>query len=247
MMEIGLYGLGAAKQFHALHPECTLVVFEAEGDIGGTWASHRIYPGLRSNNLHGTFEFPDFPMSPELFGIRSGEHIPGMVINAYLKAYADRFGIRNLIRLNTKVTVAEHQSPPKGGWFLTVSGSSEEESRVFARRLIISTGLTSEPFVPYFEGQETYGGKVFHGKHFLQNQDTIKAGTSVTVLGGSKLAWDAVYMYATAGVKVNWVIRGTLIEVLALNMTLLTRTRLSVRTRPLLDVASLCNTIQKMD
>jgi hypothetical protein len=30
----------------------------------------------------------------------------------------------------------------------------------------------------------------------------------VTVFGGTKLAWDAIYNYATNGIQVDWVIRG---------------------------------------
>ncbi|KAL2677357.1 hypothetical protein Neosp_011126 [[Neocosmospora] mangrovei] len=203
----GWYGLAAAKQYHCTSPEDSLVVFESEATLGGTWAEHRLYPGLKSNNQLGTFEYPDFPMDSATFNINPGEHIPGGTINAYLNAYAAKFGINDLIRVKTKVLVAEHQDTAEGGWVLTVAGSNEEETKVYARRLIIATGLTSEAFLPHFDGQEVFGGKIFHGKDFLQNKDTIQAGKSVTVFGGSKFAWDAVYAYVTAGVKVNWVIR----------------------------------------
>ena len=46
--------------------------------IGGVWAKERIYPGLRSNNLLGTFELPSYPVHKEL-GVKPGEHIPGEV------------------------------------------------------------------------------------------------------------------------------------------------------------------------
>lgn len=146
-------------------------------------------------------------MDSETFGVKPLEYIPGAVLHAYLEAYAANFGIDNLIRFNSKVTVAEHQDTKEGGWTLTVVGPDRKETKVFARKLIVASGLTSEAFLPRFEGQETFGGKVFHGRDFLQNRDTIKEGNTVTILGGTKLAWDAVYAYATAGVKVNWVIR----------------------------------------
>ncbi|KAL6359944.1 hypothetical protein LRP88_05640 [Fusarium phalaenopsidis] len=204
----GWYGLAAAKQYHCTCPDDSLVVFESEATLGGTWADHRLYPGLKSNNLLGGYEYPDFPMDSATFNIQPGEHIPGGVINAYLKAYAVKFGIIDLIRVKTKVLVAEHQDTAEGGWVLTVAGS-KEETKVYTRRLIIATGLTSEAFLPHFDGQEVFGGKIFHGKYFLQNKDTIQAGKSVTVFGGTKFAWDAVYAYVTAGVKVNWVIRSS--------------------------------------
>lgn len=140
-------------------------------------------------------------MDSATFGVKTGEHIPGTVVNAYLNAYAAKFHIADLIRFNTKVTAAKHCDI--GGWELSIG----EGERVFARRLILATGLTSTEFLPHFEGQETFGGLIFHSKHFLQNKDTIEQCKSVTVFGGGKFAWDAVYLYAMAGVKVNWVIR----------------------------------------
>ncbi|KAI9151458.1 FAD-dependent monooxygenase DEP4 [Paramyrothecium foliicola] len=206
----GWYGLAAAKQFRCLNPYSSLVIFEREASIGGTWADHRIYPGVKSNNLLSGYEYPDYPMEEEKFGVKPNQHIPGSVLNAYLKSYAAHFGIAELVRFNSDVAVAEHMDTEEGGWELTVvDAKSQQQSRVFARRLIIATGQTSEAFLPHFAGQETFGGKIFHGKDFLKNRDTIKEGSSVTVFGGTKLAWDAVYAYATAGVKVVWVIRYT--------------------------------------
>jgi cation diffusion facilitator CzcD-associated flavoprotein CzcO len=203
----GWYGLAAAKQYHCTQPEKSLAVLDSEASLGGTWADHRLYPGLKSNNLLGTYEYPDFPMDTETFGVKVNEHIPGPVINRYLKAYADKFGIADFVRLQTKVSVAEHRDTTEGGWVLTVVDEKQQESKLFARRLILATGRTSDPFLPHFAGQETFGGRVFHGKQFLENRDTLQTAKAVTVFGASKSAWDAVYAYATAGVKVNWIIR----------------------------------------
>ncbi|KAI2629910.1 FAD/NAD(P)-binding domain-containing protein [Hypoxylon sp. NC1633] len=145
-------------------------------------------------------------MNPDDFDVKVGEHITGKAVNAYLKSYAAHFGIGDLIRLEHKVIVVEHQDTSEGGWFLTAA-TPTGESKIFARRLIIATGLTSEAFLPHFEGQETFGGKLFHSKDFQKNSDTVKTAKAVTVFGATKSAWDAVYAYAVAGVKVNWIIR----------------------------------------
>ncbi|PNY26632.1 FAD-containing monooxygenase EthA [Tolypocladium capitatum] len=205
----GWYGLGAAKQYHCTRPEDSMAVLDVQSSLGGTWADERLYPDLKSNNLVGTYEFPDFPMDRDQFKIKTGEHIPGEVVNAYLKAYAANFGIDGLVRLETKVLVAEHQGTDRGGWILTIANPKHKESKLYARRLIIATGLTSEAFVPHFDGQETFGGRIFHGKHFPQNRDTLRTAKSATVFGSSKFAWDAVYSYAKAGVKVDWIIRSS--------------------------------------
>lgn len=205
----GWYGLAAAKQYRAVHPNDSLVVFDPQSSVGGTWANERLYPDLKSNNLLGTYEYPDFPMDPKVFDVKPGQYIPGEVTNTYLKAYVEKFNLGSSIRLQTKITVAEHQDTPKGGWILTVVNQEGRESKVFAKRLIVATGLTSEPFMPHFEGQENFGGRVFHSKYFQQNRDTIKTSKSVTVFGATKFGFDAAYTYATAGVQVNWVIRSS--------------------------------------
>lgn len=148
-------------------------------------------------------------MDFEVFGVKKNEHIPGAVLNAYHKAYATEFGITPLIRFTTKVLVAEHMGIEEGGWELTVLNSETNvETKLYTRRLIVATGQTSEAFVPHFDGQETFGGPIFHGKDWPLYADTIKKGTTITVFGGTKFAWDAVYQYASAGARVNWVIRG---------------------------------------
>lgn len=184
-------------------------MLDSSATAGGTWAAHRLYPGLKSNNMLGTYEYPDFPMDPEAFGVQPGQHIPGTVIHDYLTKYAQKFGVFDKIRFQHKVDVVEHQE--SGGWIVTardVSAEKEKEVTILAKRLVVATGLTSEAFLPHFDGQEEFGAPIFHGKDFLQYADTFNTAKSVTVFGGTKTAWDLVYQYATKGISVNWVIRG---------------------------------------
>ncbi|KAI0204440.1 hypothetical protein F4808DRAFT_342640 [Astrocystis sublimbata] len=206
----GWYGLAAASQFHSTQPEKSLVILDAQTSIGGTWAEERLYPMLKSNNLLGTYEYPGFPMSSDKFDVKAGEHMKGTALNSYLKAYAEHKGIAKLIRFNHKLLSAEHRDTHDGGWVLTIAEPRKGEKKAFARHLIVATGMTSEPFLPHFDGQEEFkgaGGMIFHGKHFKQNSKTMETAQAITVFGATKSGWDAVYAYATAGVTVNWVIR----------------------------------------
>lgn len=147
-------------------------------------------------------------MSSDRFDVKRGEHMSGSAIQTYLKAYAKKSGFSDTIQLNTKVLSAEHQETNDGGWVLTLAITDPSATKkVFAKKLIIATGLTSEAFLPHFDGQEVFGGRIFHSKHFQQNSNTLKTAKAVTIFGATKFAWDAAYAYATAGVKVNWVIR----------------------------------------
>ncbi|KAG7407768.1 hypothetical protein DER46DRAFT_363002 [Fusarium sp. MPI-SDFR-AT-0072] len=202
----GWAGLAAAKTRHQLHPEESLAVFDSAATLGGTWAKHRLYTGLKTNNMLGTYQYPDFPMDTETFGVKPGQHIPGQIVHRYLETYARHFDIYDKIRFEHKVETAEHQD--NGGWILTVRDIKVGDNiKIKARRLVLATGLTSEPFLPTFEGQEYFGAPIFHGKDLRSHEDTYGTAKSVTVFGGTKSAWDMVYLYATKGIQVNWVIR----------------------------------------
>ncbi|CAK7226302.1 hypothetical protein SEUCBS140593_006194 [Sporothrix eucalyptigena] len=208
----GWFGLCAAKTNHQLHPEATFAVIDGAATVGGVWAEHRLYPGLKSNNMLGTYEYPDFPMTTEVYGVKPGEHIPGTVVHRYLADYADKFGVAAHFRGSTKVVSAE--LIPEGGWTLTLEKEGKTSTLV-ARKLIVATGLTSEPFLPHIEGQETFGVPLFHGRDFLQHADTLEIPEgntdkkTVAVFGGTKSAWDMVYAYASKGIQVEWIIRST--------------------------------------
>ncbi|KAK3378900.1 hypothetical protein B0T24DRAFT_521919 [Lasiosphaeria ovina] len=203
----GMFGLAAAKNYHQLNPDKTLAILDAGSSLGGVWAKDRLYPSLKTNNMLGTYEYPDFPMDTATFGVKPGEHIPGAVVHAYLSKYAEKFDILGRIRYRSKVLSAEHRDDDaNGGWTLTVQ-TGQGETKLLARKLILATGLTSEPFLPDFEGQEKFGVPLFHGRDFLKHADTLDSARSVVVFGGTKSAWDAAYAYASKGVKVDWVIR----------------------------------------
>jgi hypothetical protein len=132
------------------------MVLEAATTLGGVWATDRLYPYLKTNNLLGTYEYPDFPMDTETYGVKPGEHIPGHVVHRYLAMYAEKFGIADKILLGHRVVSAEHQ--PGGGWMLTVKvagvGSipgepGGEETMILARKLVVATGLTSDAFLKH--------------------------------------------------------------------------------------------------
>ena len=182
------------------------MILEAAASLGGTWAQHRLYSGLKSNNMLGTYEYPDFPMDEATFGLRPGEHIPGPVLHEYLTRYADRFGILDRIRYRCRLAAAEHRDD--GGWILTTQDAAGAEARVVvAKKLVIATGLTSDPFLPAFKGQDEFGVPLFHNKYLPQHAGALGSAKSVTVFGGTKSAWDAVYDLGSKGVHVDWVMR----------------------------------------
>ncbi|KAF7585135.1 hypothetical protein BBP40_012221, partial [Aspergillus hancockii] len=201
----GWSGLAALKTYHQVDPSASIVLFESAASIGGVWAKHRLYAGLKSNNMLGTYEFSDFPMD-ESFGVKPGEHIPGTVIQNYMERFVEHFQLTSFIHLNSRVRIAEHNSD--GTWTLTVDEPGQGSKPIMSKKLIVCTGITSQPYLPNFAGQETFAAPLFHCRDLPQYQDALLQPTKrITVFGGTKSAWDAVYAAATAGAHVDMIIR----------------------------------------
>jgi hypothetical protein len=209
---IGWHGLVNAKTYLDVNPSAKVVIFDEAQTIGGVWAVERLYPGLKTNNLVGTYEFSDFPMTEARFGVKPGQHIPGQVVHEYLQQYAETFGLLPHIRLRSKVQTV--QMTETGQWELTmlsdgVNDNLPERGRLIADKLILATGLTSDPFMPKFEGSTDFDAPLFHVKDFHSQASSKHSPKNAVVLGASKSAWDACYAYATTGTQVHWIIRSS--------------------------------------
>ena len=132
-----------------------------------------------------------------------GEHIPGTVLHRYLTDFAKRFGVFQRTRFDTKV---ESLEPIQDGWKLTTT-SGKGPDTLETKKIIIATGLTSQPNFPQYPGAETFDAPYFHAKEFCRNGETVKTANEVVVVGGAKSAYDVAYAYAVEGVKVHLVIR----------------------------------------
>lgn len=196
----GLHGIVAAKTYLEVKPSVNLVILEADPSLGGTWARHRIYPGLKTNNVLGSYEMTDLPMKDVDNDLKRGQHIPGNTVTNYMQAYADKFDLNKHFRFNQKVSVIERLD---GQWRVTT-----QDTNFLADKVIVASGMTSQPFVPAILGSETFNVPLIHARDMSAYAEPLsKSPTSVTVYGGHKSAQDAVYYFASNGVKVNWVMR----------------------------------------
>lgn len=206
ILSVGIFGLATARTYTEAHPAAIVVVIEAADSLGGTWAKHRLYPGLKTNNIFGTYEFPDFPMTSEEFGVGPWQHIPGANLHHYLVQFAEHYGLTKRIRFNTRVEVVEQGD--EDDWILTLQEKSASTAvKLRSSKLVIATGMTGNPNLPSLPGADQFGAPIFHAKDFLQHKDLLETASRVIVYGGAKSAWDAVYAYASSGVSVEWVIR----------------------------------------
>ena len=160
--------------------------------------------------MRGNYEFGDFSTQQAGLNVKHGEHILGDQVHQYLRRYAQNFDIYQHIRFNVQVTTAEHL-PEGRGWLLstTKKNNSDETKQISTRKLIVATGLTSDAFVPVLPGSDAEGAPpMVHVKDFqARSAELLKTAKRVTLLGGTKSAWDVSYAFASAGIPVDWVIR----------------------------------------
>lgn len=207
----GLTGLPMAKTYIHFEPDVKLLILDDKKTVGGVWAKEKLYPGLLSNNLIGTYEFSDFPMH-EGFGVKKEQHIPGTVIHEYFCKYAEKFDLLRRIAFQKKVNTAE--KIPEG-WRLQVAsmGRNGNEAKLevlTCSKLIIATGLTSRPNSNCFLGSEDFEKPIIQFASLPEESSRLLADPSIkhiTVFGGGKAAYDTVYLFAKSGKSVTWVMR----------------------------------------
>ncbi|KAJ6151427.1 hypothetical protein N7470_007024 [Penicillium chermesinum] len=191
-----------------------LLIIDAASDIGGTWAEERLYPNLSSQDSYGMYEYSDMPLavnnSPG--GETDDFFIPGWKINRYLHEWVDKWALKQSIPF----AVFRRE---KWNLRICITHPSESYVEIFCDKLILATGLTSEPHFP--EGlkasldadvsrqvihakdigawsRQNLGYQPFAGnKRKTEGNITVAGVTSVAVYGGAKSAFDLVHFFAT--------------------------------------------------
>ncbi|KAL8783521.1 MAG: hypothetical protein Q9213_004567 [Squamulea squamosa] len=224
----GLQGLVAAKTYLSLSPNTSLLILDSNLTVGGVWAKENIYPGLKTNNQLGTFEFTDFDIREVCPGkVADGEHIRGEVVYEYLFKYAEQHDLLSRVRFGCKVTTAEHLNGDEAGWKLTVistDGDSkipkvteaderrDDKTVLTASKLIVATGMTSTPIPISLPGASNFSPPLMNFHDFRRSATQILEDPNikhVIVYGGAKSAYDTVHAFASHCKKVTWIIRGS--------------------------------------
>src|SRR4051794_36370245 len=140
--------------------------FEASDDVGGNWyfknpnGRSSAYRSLHIDTSKPSISFKDFPMP---------EHYPDYPhhaeIAAWLRDYADAFGLRERIRFQTTVERAERL--PGGGWRIVTDDGAEE----LFDALLVGNGHHWNPSYPDFPG--TFDGDTLHSHHYIDVADPL--------------------------------------------------------------------------
>jgi 4-hydroxyacetophenone monooxygenase len=168
----GFSGLLAAIQLQRLGLKFTIV--ERQAGIGGTWFLND-YPEARV----------DIPSILYQFKFEQGypwksHYATQAELQDYLKYLVDKYGLRDHIRLETRVIDASWDEA-RQRWAVRTAGPGGEAETLDSHFLISASGLFSTPRLPDIEGIDGYRGKMFHTTAWDHTYDY--AGKRVAVIG----------------------------------------------------------------
>lgn len=188
---IGAGGSGLVAAKVLLADGHDVVVFERAAELGGVWAPWRAFPGLHTQTPGAQFQFSDFAFDAGL-----PAWPPAADVHAYLRAYAERFGVAERIRFGCEVVSV---SAAGDGWEVVTPRRGERFDRV-----VVSTGIFDRPVLPAVAGREAFeagGGVVVHSAGCTDA--AILSDRRVLVVGIQKTATDLAAFAADHGSRVD--------------------------------------------
>jgi trimethylamine monooxygenase len=189
----------SAKQKGEDIPE--IVCFEKQSDWGGLWnytwrtgldehgepVHCSMYRYLWSNGPKEGLEFADYSFE-EHFGKQIASYPPRAVLFDYIVGRVEKAKIRDWIKFNSPVRWVQYNQN-KGNFTVTVHDQIKDStySEDFDY-VICASGHFSTPNVPFYEGFDTFNGRVLHAHDFRDAREF--AGKDILILGSSYSAED---------------------------------------------------------
>lgn len=176
----GPAGIAVAK--HCLENGLRPILFEQAATIGGQWnaggAQSGIWPMMRTNSSNVTTCFSDhnYPDETAMFP-RNQE------VHAYLRGYADKFGVTGCVRTSTRV----EEIAPHAGNRWTVRSVNRDGSVTTEEfdQVVVASGRYNQPTIPKFAGLTEFTGKGGAKHSFFYKGAEQYRGLRVLVVGNS--------------------------------------------------------------
>jgi cation diffusion facilitator CzcD-associated flavoprotein CzcO len=165
----GFSGIGAAIKLDDAGVSDYLVVDEGDG-VGGAW-HWNTYPGVAVDIPSFSYQF-----SFEKRADWSRVYAPGVELKAYAEHCVDKFGLRERIRLNTRVIEAAFDDDSHLWRLDTADGDV-----ITARFVVNAAGALSQPKQPEIGGLDNFQGVLMHTARWDHDQDL--AGKRVAIIG----------------------------------------------------------------
>ena len=189
-----------------------IVCYEKQSDWGGLWnyswrigvdeigepAHGSMYRFLWSNGPKECLEFADYTFD-EHFKRPIPSFPPREVLQDYIVGRAEKSGIREVIRFNTAVKMITFSDDT--GKFSVASRDNEKNSISSEEFdfVAVSTGHFSTPNMPFFEGAETFTGRLMHAHDFRDAEQFT--GQDILIVGSSYSAEDIALQCHKYGAK----------------------------------------------
>jgi cation diffusion facilitator CzcD-associated flavoprotein CzcO len=154
----------------------SFTVLEKADAIGGTWRDND-YPGCACDVPSHLYSF-SFEPNPRW----TRQFAPQREIRAYIEHCADKYGLREHLRLGFEVARAEYD---EAGAFWRVQAS--DGRTIVARHVVLGGGALHRPSYPAIEGIERFRGATFHTARWnhalnLQGQRVAVIGTGASAI-----------------------------------------------------------------
>ncbi len=195
----------SAKEKGADIPD--IVCFEKQEDWGGLWrytwrtgldeygepVHGSMYRYLWSNGPKEGLEFADYYFEDH-FGKPIASYPPRAVLFDYIEGRVKKAGVRPWIRFNSPV---RHVTYDDDSGVFTVTVYDEKADNEYSEEfdhVVVASGHFSTPNVPYFEGFETFNGRVLHAHDFrdameFKDKDILIIGTSYSAEDIGSQCW----------------------------------------------------------
>ena len=178
-----------------------IVCFEKQSDWGGLWnydwrtgvdengepCHGSMYRYLWSNGPKEGLEFADYSFE-EHFGRQIASYPPRAVLFDYIEGRVAKADVRKWIRFSTVVRWISY-NPDTAQFTVTVHDHNSDScySEDFDH-VVVASGHFSTPNVPYYEGFESFNGRILHAHDFRDAREFAKK--DILILGTSYSAED---------------------------------------------------------
>ncbi|MFV0245252.1 MAG: NAD(P)-binding domain-containing protein [Qingshengfaniella sp.] len=178
-----------------------IVCFEKQSNWGGLWnytwrtgldengepVHCSMYRYLWSNGPKEGLEFADYSFE-EHFGKQIASYPPRAVLFDYIEGRVKKADVRKWIRFNSVIRWVEYNED-KGNFTITVHDHAKDHTyREDFDHVICASGHFSTPNVPFYEGFDTFNGRILHAHDFRDAREF--SGQDILVVGSSYSAED---------------------------------------------------------
>src|SRR5437868_11211394 len=178
----GMSGILAA--IHLSKADVPFTIVDKNADIGGTWFENA-YPGCRVDNPNHMYSYSFAPNHdwPHHYSTQDA-------LLAYFRGVADKYGVRERVRLNTEVVECAYDEN-RHMWNSRLRNADGSEALIESNAVVTAVGQLNRPKLPdNIKGVSSFKGTSFHSAQWDHSVDF--RGKRVLVIGTGASAFQFV-------------------------------------------------------